>query len=189
MSELVNNNPAVENTENTEPIAEIDYKAEAERLRMENDKLRKANTSASSDVSKYKKALQERMSEQERMNAEREEELANLRARVAESERKEKVSSYLAQFAGLGYSQELAQTSAEAVADGNFTAMFDGIRQHITQLNKEYTANAFRNTPKPPVGNNPNGITKEQFDNMGYKERNALYNENKELYDELSKKE
>lgn len=42
--------------------------------------------------------------------------------------------------------------------------------------------------------NNGNGddtdvISKEDFSKMGYKERLALYNENEELYNELSGKE
>jgi len=187
MSEVVNN-PEVENVSPETP-AEVDYKAEAERLRIENDKLRKANTSASSDVSKYKKALQERMSEAERNETERKEAEARMLAELEALRRDKSVSDFRASFSGLGFSQELAQSSAEAVADGNYSAMFDGIRQYISQLNKEHTAQAFRSTPKPPAGNNPTGITQEQFDNMGYRERNALYNENKELYDELSKKE
>ena len=38
---------------------------------------------------------------------------------------------------------------------------------------------------KPPVDNNMNTITKEQFNKMGYKERLNLYNTNKELYEKL----
>ena len=38
---------------------------------------------------------------------------------------------------------------------------------------------------KPPVDNNLNTITKEQFNKMGYKERLKLYNEDKELYEKL----
>lgn len=36
---------------------------------------------------------------------------------------------------------------------------------------------------------NPETITKEQFNRMGYKERNELFNSNKELYDSLVKTE
>ena len=38
---------------------------------------------------------------------------------------------------------------------------------------------------KPPVDNNSNTITKEQFNKMSYKERLNLYNTNKELYEQL----
>ena len=42
----------------------VDYAAEIERLKDENRKLREANTNASADASRYKKALRERMTEQ-----------------------------------------------------------------------------------------------------------------------------
>lgn len=37
------------------------------------------------------------------------------------------------------------------------------------------------------ANNNNNGITKEQFNKMGYKQKLELYNKNKDLYDKLSK--
>lgn len=186
MSDIANNNP-VENTEVTQPAADIDFKAEYEKLKNENEKLRRANTSASSDVSKYKKALQERMSEQERIEAERKESESKLMEELNLLRREKTVSDHRANFAALGFSQELAQSSAEAVADGNYDMMYGNIKAYIDQLNKTHTAEAFRNTPKPPAGNNPKGVTKEQFAKMGYKERAALYTENRELYEELSK--
>lgn len=42
------------------------------------------------------------------------------------------------------------------------------------------------NLPKIDTGDNT--ITKEQFDKMGYKERTKLYNDNPEVYNELTKK-
>lgn len=42
-------------------------------------------------------------------------------------------------------------------------------------------------TPGNPGGNKPNGgVTKEQFNKMSYGERVKLYNEDKELYDQLT---
>ena len=41
-------------------------KAELERLKIENGKLKSAQSNASADASKYKKQLQERMTEQEK---------------------------------------------------------------------------------------------------------------------------
>lgn len=42
-------------------------------------------------------------------------------------------------------------------------------------------------TPGDPGGNKPNGgVTKEQFNKMSYGERVKLYNEDKELYDQLT---
>ena len=43
-----------------------------------------------------------------------------------------------------------------------------------------------KTVPKMANSNN-NGITKEQFNKMGYKQKLELYNKNKDLYDKLSK--
>lgn len=40
----------------------------------------------------------------------------------------------------------------------------------------------------PKIENNDNTITKEQFEKMGYKEKNKLYNENPDVYNELKNK-
>ncbi len=40
----------------------------------------------------------------------------------------------------------------------------------------------------PKIDNSDNTITKEQFEKMGYKERTKLYNENPDVYNELTKK-
>lgn len=41
--------------------------------------------------------------------------------------------------------------------------------------------------PKTHTDSNTGGVTKEQFNSMGYAERANLYNANRELYDILSK--
>ena len=40
----------------------------------------------------------------------------------------------------------------------------------------------------PKIENSDNTITKEQFEKMGYKEKNKLYNENPDVYNELKNK-
>jgi len=40
----------------------------------------------------------------------------------------------------------------------------------------------------PKIDSNENTITKEQFEKMGYKEKNKLFNENPDVYKELNKK-
>lgn len=71
-----------------------------------------------------------------------------------------------------------------------------GLNTLIEDLSKTYSDN-FEDKAKKKVDvkdlqhgdDNKNTITKEMFDKMGYQERNKLYQEDKELYDELSKKE
>lgn len=75
--------------------------------------------------------------------------------------------------------------------DGNVK----GINVIVEDTAKAYSGNfEDKSKKKVDVKDLPNGaekkdtITKEQFAKMGYKERNKLYQENKELYDQLNGK-
>lgn len=75
--------------------------------------------------------------------------------------------------------------------DGNVK----GINTIVEDTAKAYSGNfEDKNKKKVEVKDLPDGtekkdtITKEQFSKMGYKERNKLYQENKELYDQLNGK-
>lgn len=76
--------------------------------------------------------------------------------------------------------------------DGNVK----GLSSIVEDISKTYSDN-FEDKSKKKVDvkdidkDDPskNKITKEMFTKMGYQERNKLYQENKELYDELSKKD
>lgn len=69
-----------------------------------------------------------------------------------------------------------------------------GIDDIVSGLKTSYASNfesAAKKTFEPnklPEGNTTNAVTKEQFDKMGYSEKLKLFNENKELYQELNKK-
>ena len=71
-----------------------------------------------------------------------------------------------------------------------------GLDKQIEALkNSDETSFLFKGVEKitgaTPVntGAKPNTITKEQFARMGYKERNELFNSNRELFDTLSKED
>lgn len=165
----------------------VDYKAEFERLKDENEKLKKATTNASADVSKLKKELAARMSEDERAKAEREEATAAMQKELDALRRDKSVSEHTASFLGIGFDNELAKASAEAITDGNTTALFDNLKKFIAAHDKALNADAIRNTPKPGASATDTKVTKEQFENMSYSERVALFNSDPELYKELKK--
>lgn len=60
-----------------------------------------------------------------------------------------------------------------------------------TQFPTQFTAGGKEQTieNKLPKNTDPNTVTKEQFGKMSYQERLKIYNEDRELYNELSKKE
>lgn len=80
---------------------------------------------------------------------------------------------------------------AELLEDGTVKGLADQIK--ILQesddskfLFGEQGRPAGANPANNPSGGTPEGVTKEQFARMGYKERVNLFNTNKELYDQLT---
>ena len=171
----------------TEPTPTLaDLQTELARLKDENSKLRSAQSNASADASKYKKALQERMTEQEREANETKELIEQLKADNAQLKRNQTLSEYAAGFMGLGFDADMARKAAEAEGT-DFAVLIGTFKEFITARDKAMTAEALRNTPRPGTGATAPAVTKEEFDKMGYRERLKIFNEQPELYKELIK--
>ena len=159
-------------------------------LKVQVQKLSKAKDDATSEAAEYKRQLREKMSEAERLEEERKEELNKLKTENETFRQNALLSEYKAQALSMGYSDELATQRAEAMVKGDFNAMAEVDKAFIAAHDREMEANAIINTPKPPVGaSNPDKsgtVTPEQFKAMGYGERAKLFEENPELYNELS---
>ena len=164
-------------------------KGEYVALKDKNDKLMSAQSNASADVSKYKKLLNEKMSEEERKAAETKELFEQLKAENAALKRSQALAEHKAGLVSVGFEGELAQKAAEAFFDNDFTAFSGHLKDFITAHDKAITAEGIRNTPRPGVGSTGTpAITQEQFDKMGYSERLKVFNEQPELYKTLTQK-
>lgn len=179
--------PNVEEAAAVDTKALDDLKAELAKLREENSKLMNAQSNASADASKYKKALQERMSEQERAATETKELIERLKAENAEMRKNQTMAEHTSGFLGLGFDEALARKAAEATSDGNFSALMSAMKDFIVTHDKALQADALRNTPRPGVGAVTPAITKEQFDKMTYPERVKLHDEQPEVYNQMIK--
>lgn len=110
-------------------------------------RLKNIISKANSEASEYKKKYQATLSEQERLEAERAEKEAAREARIAELERKEAISAYKANFLSTGYSPELAESSAQAMVDGDNTKVFEDMRLFVDAKMKQLQAEALNNQP------------------------------------------
>lgn len=178
-------NTAVENKETGNDIASL--QEQIKKLEAENGKLRKANTNASADASKWKKQYQERLSEEDRKKEEQAEAEATLRQEVETLRKERNVANHKSELISIGFEDALATDVATALNDGDTGKVFDGLRKFITAHDKAIKESAFRNNPTLPGGNATKTVTKEQFAKMGYKERLEIYNTQPELYKELTK--
>ena len=142
-----------------------------------------------SELAQTKKDLKARMSEEERAKAEHDAELAEYKTKYEELQKEKNIAKNRAEFISAGYDEALAQETAEALEKGDYATVFKNQKAVIENVKKIAKGEAAAKIPTP-AGKADEGaktVTKEQFDNMGYAERNELFEKNRELYDELSK--
>ena len=168
--------------EQTESLEAL--KAELERLKVENGKLKSAQSNASADASKYKKQLQERMTEQEKAEAATKELIAQLKADNERMKREQEVAVRTAAYAGIGFDTATAKQAAEAYGTDHDSFMVS-LKAFLDAHDKALKADLMRGTPRPGNGAAEPAITKEQFAKMGYSEMVKLHDEYPELYKKL----
>jgi uncharacterized protein involved in type VI secretion and phage assembly len=142
-----------------------------------------------SELAQTKKDLKARMTEEERAKAEHDAELAEYKIKYEELQKEKNIAKNRAEFISAGYDEALAQETAEALEKGDYATVFKNQKAVIENVKKIAKGEAAAKIPTP-AGKADEGaktVTKEQFDNMGYAERNELFEKNRELYDELSK--
>lgn len=149
-------------------------------------KLKNALNKATAEASEYKKALREKQTEQERIEEERKAKEAEREELLKSLMRDKTIADNKAQFLSVGYSDELAKKSAEAMADGNMGEIFSGFKTFLEERDKSIKAELLKGTPAPKGGSEDTTITKEQFNKMGYAERAKLYVEHPETYKTLT---
>lgn len=159
-----------------------ELQAELAKLKEENGKLKNAQSNASSDAAKYKKQLQERMTEQEKAENATKELIEQLKADNQRMKREQEVAVRTAAYVQIGFDGDLARQAAEAYGSDHdsFMASF---KTFLTAHDKALIADQLRATPRPGNGavDKPT-VTKEQFERMTYPERVKFYDEQPELY-------
>lgn len=167
---------------------EVDESSEA--------KLKKLLNDANSEASEYKKKLKakeeelnSKLTEDEKKEKERAEKEAEREAMLNKLLKEKTVAEHKANFLKVGYDEETATKSANAIADGDFATLFDNLSTFISNRDKEMKVKLMDSTPKPSAGGGAPTITKEQYNKMSIAERTKLANEDHELYVALSKGE
>lgn len=141
------------------------------------------------------KALQEQLNSKlgadELAEKQRQEQLDAIIAERDALKRESAISKTTAQYIGLGYSQELAESTANALYDNDIDTVLKNASAFKTDLEQKIKAESVRHNPVPKGKGSgaSGGITKEEFSKMGYQQRLDLYNKDKAKYDELVKNE
>lgn len=117
--------------------------------------LKSVSDKNASEAADWKRKYQGKLTE-----AEQAEEAAKEKdARLAEYERKDKITTAKDQYIAAGWDVALAQATAEAFVDGKMDVVQTNISKHIENVRTADKDAAMKKTPAPPAGGNPNAGT------------------------------
>lgn len=120
------------------------------------DKLKIASDKNASEAKSYKDKYNEKLSADERQKEIDEEARKATENRLAELERKDKISTTKDKYIASGFSAELAMATAEAFVDGKMDVVLANITKHATDVATAAKDEALKGTPAPPASGNPN---------------------------------
>lgn len=118
-------------------------------------KLKNLLNKANSEAADYKHKLQEKMSADERKEAERLETEKAMKEKLAALEEEKTISTFKASYLSLGYPEELATSSAEAMAKGDMATVFANQKTHNDTQKSATIAEMLKNQPALSVGKTP----------------------------------
>ncbi len=111
---------------------------------------------ATADAAEWKRKYNSTLSEAEQARIAAEEARKATEDRLAELERKDKISTIKDKYIKSGFAVDLAQATAEAFADGNMDAVLENISKYATSVAKDARDKALKDTPPPPASGNGN---------------------------------
>ena len=171
-------------------IEEINEALEGIELPTDNsaevERLKNALSKSNSEVADYKRQLREKMSADELKAKEDAEKQEKLQKDYDELVKKVTLSEYEAKYLALGYDEALAKETAKAMANGELDKVFANQKKHSEAIEKKVRSEILKDTPSPDGGNGGKTITKEDFAKMTYSERAKVFEENPEVYNELT---
>lgn len=124
-----------------------------------------------SELAEKKKALKEKMTEDEATKQKEQEERERLQFDYEKLLRKTTVSENKANLLGLGYDEKLASETAEAMVDGDSEKVFANQKKHLEAVEKKVRADALKDTPKPTPDGESKTMTLEKLRKMSPRER------------------
>ena len=108
-----------------------------------------------SELADKKKALNDRMTEDERTKSEAETQMKDLQTKYDALLKESTISKYKAEYLAQGYSDELAGKAAQAMAEGDTAKVFEYAKTAKAEFEKTLKAELLKKTPKP--GSNDGG--------------------------------
>lgn len=141
---------------------------------------------ATSEIADWKKKYNSFLSEDEKAKQAHEEELRTLRETVSAMKREKEVAALKASYIAIGYSEELAEDSAQASVDNNITKVLMNQKTFLEEHDAALKSSLMDKTPRPPAGTGGTAPTVTMKDIMKVKdpvERQKLISEHMDLFE------
>ncbi|MBR0161948.1 MAG: hypothetical protein IJQ02_11795 [Oscillospiraceae bacterium] len=102
-----------------------------------------------SEAASLSKQLKEKMTEEEKRKAEEDENLRQMKEELETLRRQNAIAGYTSSYVKLGYDEELAADTAEAMYEGDMQKVFENGEKHRAAMEKKIRAELMAKTPKP----------------------------------------
>ena len=111
---------------------------------------------ATADAAEWKRKYNSTLSEAEQARIAAEEARIATETRLAELERKDKISTTKDQYIASGFKPDLALATAEAFVDGKMDVVLANVTKHAAEAAQAATDAALHQTPPPPASGSGN---------------------------------
>lgn len=135
--------------EKLQALLDTDIENETKVGSNELDRLKQALSKANAEAAENKRKLRDSMSEKERTDAEKSEALQKMQEELETLRREKVVSGYTAKYLALGYSEDLAKSTAEAMANGDTDTVFANAQTYKTEIERGIRSEVMKGAPKP----------------------------------------
>ena len=146
----------------------------------EYDKMKKLKDEASKEASSWKKKYNSTL---EIAQNEANEELQNNYDALL---RKTTIAERKTELVELGYDTKLAQETAEAMVDGDFTKVIANQSKFAESVKKNTTDELLKNTKTPEGGGSEEGMTKEKFNKLSIQDKQKLFDTDPDTFKQLA---
>ena len=127
-----------------------------ESLELEDtSKLKNALSKSNSEAAEYKRKLNERLSAEEKAEAERAERQKGIEAELNALRREKTISEYQTMVSEWGMSGDTMKETATAMADGNFSTVSANVKAFLDATKKQLAEDALKAQPSLSTGATP----------------------------------
>ena len=153
------------NEEEKVVIPEVEeLKATIESLNKEIEKLKQANTNASSDAADWKRKYRETLDEAERRKQEQEEAFSSMQTQLETYKTNERIATYTSKLIEAGFDTDTAKSMASVLPDGVGEEFFIGQKSFIENQKLKAKQETLNAQPSLTSGMPISGKTAEQLE-------------------------